>query len=210
MRLDLELPSEIHVQRSSASLNKDHNNFVYEEDVLNPLTIFLNSNVSRGRVLTIQESSLAEALKTPELFKEEQDKSNDFVEKVLWCICPFIALAECCFSSCYLSTQFVGTKTGLIRRDYRYISRMERGKANFPIELFPSSNKRGSARTANVTDFVENPLSKSYSSSSYDREIIITSRRRVIDEEGVDSSTVRNQMDEFPIRKKANSKADEL
>ena len=216
MRLDLELPSELFVQKSFPSLTKDHNNFVYEEDVLNPLTLFVSKHVSRGFVLTLPEKVILEVSKTPEVFKEIVEKESDFMDNMLWCLCPYVAFTECCISTCYLSTMFLGSQVGIVRRDFRYISRMERGKDTFPVELFSPNNRRAPTRTVSdteiiVDDAVENPMSQAQTSSAvYEIEIVPETRNRLAAEKKFDSLTVRNQIDEFPVRQKSNSKADEL
>lgn len=217
MRLDLELPSEIFIQKSFPSLKKDHNNFIYEEDVLTPLTLFLSKHVPRGLVITLPEKAINEVSKTPELFKETIEKESDCMDNTLWCLCPYVALTECCISTCYLSGVFLGSHAGILRRDFRYVSRMERGKDPFPVELFsPNHNRRTPARTVSDTEIVideivENPMAPSPNPSQvYEIDLVPVARRRLAEEKKHDSLTVRTQMEDFPVRQKSNSKADEL
>lgn len=152
MRKHLQFISEIYIQKSNVYMNKDHNVFDYELDVVEPIYEFLQKysnnthNFNNKPVnYTLSNATIVMISQTPLEYQKHVQYKKDFSHTCLWCLCPVIFSMECCLGSIYSSV--VQPVVHVIKKpDYTYSSRMQRGLPRFAIEFHRDSTTISSTK----------------------------------------------------------------
>lgn len=193
MRQSLELPSELFTQQSTINMTKDHNNFDYENDVLEPLYKFLQQLTPAPKKIELPSVAVTLAEQTPLEYQRYEIRKDSLESNCLWCLCPLTFTTEACLALCAVTATTLGTFSGGLRRDYKYTTRMERGLPQFPIEL----HKPTKSTKKDTTTEAVNPMAPIDDTVTEDEEVEVITLEKKRKNMHHDNPLVQDQIEDF-------------